>query len=267
MLFRAGTIPWLFHDRFDMMVDFCFWVLEADGLHVAPFDSHTGGDGTLQAAGLDSVSWQAWTHEVIGVLSQRKCTWHYSSAQKAKDAWTSLQGETKSKEERQSEEFRQTLLTSLRQINMDLLPAFAAQPFLPFDFWNGNPDVSKRLGELWEEYTHTQNQRDVHARKSRQEHLNGEWELVSPPGDPHPRHVRKTPEGEVQIFDLWRALEPYQARLDGLIIYYMGYPQQIDYLVPPLSVVMTLVDGKLDYKDIIPRAMQAAETLATRTTS
>lgn len=123
MLFRTGTIPWLFHDRFDMMVDFCSWVLEADGLHAAPFDSHTGGDGTLQAAGLDAASWQAWTHEVISVLSRRKCAWHYSSAQKAKDAWTSLQGETKSNEERQSKDFHQTFLKSLRQINMDLLPA------------------------------------------------------------------------------------------------------------------------------------------------
>ncbi len=267
MLFRAGTIPWFFHDCFDMMVDFCFWVLEADGLHVAPFEHHTGGDGTLQAAGLDAASWQVWMHKVIGVHSQRKCTWHYSSAQKAKDAWTSLQGETTLREESTSGAFRQALLKSLQQISVDLLPAFAAQPFLPPDFWNGNPKVSKRLGELWEEYTHTQNQRDVHERKSCQEHLNGEWELVSPLGDPHPRYRRNTPEGEVQLVDLWRALEPYQAYLDGLIIYYIEYSQQIDYLVPPLSVVMTLVDGKLDYKDIIPRAVQAAETLATRTAS
>ena len=67
MLFRAGTTPWLFHDQFDMMIDFCFWILEADGLLVAPFDHHTGGDSTLQAPGLDAASWQVWMHEVIGV--------------------------------------------------------------------------------------------------------------------------------------------------------------------------------------------------------
>lgn len=262
MVFRAGTIPWFCHDCFDIMVDFCFWVLEADGLHVAPFEHHTGGDGTLQAAGLNAAGWQAWMHEVIGVHGQRKCTWHYGSAQRAKDAWTSLQGETTLREER-----NKALLKSLRQTSFELLPAFLAKPFLPPDFWNGNPEVGQRLGELWEEYTHTPKQRDVCERKSLQEHLNGEWELVSPPGDPHPQYTRKPPEGEVQQVDLWRALEPYQTRLDGLIIYYIEYPQRIDYLVPPLSVVMTLVDGKLDYKDIIPRAVQAAETLATRTTS
>lgn len=265
MLFRPGTIPWLFYDRFDIVVDFCFWVLEADGMHVAPFDSHTGGDGTLQAAGLDAAGWQTWTHEVIAVGSQRKCTWHYTYAQKANDAWTSLHGETLSKEERQSKEFRQTLLTSIRQICLDLLPAFQARPCFPADFWKGNPEVRKRLGEFWEEYSHIQNQRDVHARKNRQEHLNGEWEMVSPPGDPHPQSRRNIPEGEAQISDLWYALEPYRTRLDGLILHYLEYPQQIDYLVPPHSVVMTLVGGKLDYKEIIPRAVQAAETLATRT--
>lgn len=127
--------------------------------------------------------------------------------------------------------------------------------------------MGKRFVELWEGYLHRQPQRDVHERKRHQEHLNGEWELVSSPGDPHPLHRRKSPAGEVQRADLWRALEPYQAHLDGLIISYLEYPQQIDYLVPPLSVVLTLVDGKLDYQKIIPRAVQAAETLARRTTS
>lgn len=134
MLFLAGTIPWFFDDHFDLMVDFCFWVLEADGLHVAPFEHHRGGDGTLQAAGLDAASWRGWMHEVVRAKSQRKCAWHYRVAQKAKDAWTALQEETTLREENASESFDQPLLTSLQQISMDLLPAFAAPPFFPADF-------------------------------------------------------------------------------------------------------------------------------------
>ncbi len=91
--------------------------------------------------------------------------------------------------------------------------------------------------------------------------------MISPPGDPHPLSQRTFPAGEMQKSDVWRALAPYQARLGGLIVHYIDYPRQIDYLVPPLTVVLTLVDGKLDYKEILPRVVQAAETLATSTPS
>lgn len=65
-MFRAGTKnPWFFSSGFNMMVDFCVWVLETDGLQVAPFDRHPAGDGALRARGFDAPGWRAWVIAVV----------------------------------------------------------------------------------------------------------------------------------------------------------------------------------------------------------
>ncbi len=48
----------------DPDLDFCVWVLERDGLRVAPFDRHADGDGSLRAAGLAPEAWRAWLGRV-----------------------------------------------------------------------------------------------------------------------------------------------------------------------------------------------------------
>jgi hypothetical protein len=45
-------------------LDFCVWVLERDGLRVAPFDRHDDGDGSLRAAGMTAAAWRAWLGRV-----------------------------------------------------------------------------------------------------------------------------------------------------------------------------------------------------------
>jgi hypothetical protein len=42
---------------FHPSVDFCVWLLEADGLRVSPFDLHDEQDGPLQRVGLDAGTW------------------------------------------------------------------------------------------------------------------------------------------------------------------------------------------------------------------
>ena len=38
-------------------IDFCVWVLEKDGLRVAPFDQHPDGDGSLRSRGMTAEAW------------------------------------------------------------------------------------------------------------------------------------------------------------------------------------------------------------------
>jgi hypothetical protein len=44
---------------------FCVRALVIDGLAVAPFDRHTGGDGRLREVGLDADAWRGWLASVI----------------------------------------------------------------------------------------------------------------------------------------------------------------------------------------------------------
>lgn len=41
-------------------IDFALWILVQDGLQVAPFDKHTGGNQILQSLGMTQESWYGW---------------------------------------------------------------------------------------------------------------------------------------------------------------------------------------------------------------
>jgi hypothetical protein len=45
------------------------------------------------------------------------------------------------------------------------------------------------------------------------------------------------------------------------------YPQEVYYLVPPVSVIMTVVNGHLDGETFRTYTLRAAEELATRNNS
>lgn len=70
-MFRKGTEnPWFFSSGFNMMVDFCVWVLESDGLRVPPFDRHDDGDGALRARGFDAQGWRVWADDVVALQAR-----------------------------------------------------------------------------------------------------------------------------------------------------------------------------------------------------
>jgi hypothetical protein len=68
----GSSNPWSYSQGFNMFVDFCVWVLEADGVHVPPFDQHSDGDGTLRAAGLDAEGWRIWLARVVNLQYEQQ---------------------------------------------------------------------------------------------------------------------------------------------------------------------------------------------------
>ncbi len=61
---------------------------------------------------------------------------------------------------------------------------------------------------------------------------------------------------------MWQDLQPYQARLPALTLYLVEYPRQIEYAVPPESVIVTIVDDHLDSESFRLQVLRAAESLA-----
>lgn len=106
---------------------------------------------------------------------------------------------------------------------------------VPPERWSGNPEVGKRLSELWEQYGPISDKRFA-------------WE----------KSLRTNNRGTT---NLWHDLEPYHTRLDSLMIHFVGYSQEKVYLVPPRSIIMTMVNGHLDDEDFRARSVQAAEAL------
>ena len=67
--------------------------------------------------------------------------------------------------------------------------------------------------------------------------------------------------------DLLLALRPKKLTLQALYIHFVDYPQEVNYLVSPVSVVMTIVNGQLDATRFRTRALEAAEALSASSSS
>ena len=147
MHFLGTKNPWSFSYGFNMMVDFCIWVLETDGLHVTPFDQHPAGDSSLRTVGLDADSWLSWLVHVVNLQYQ------------------------------QDQAFQQQVhkgpLTSPEDWKSVLIPA--AQH--PSDAWIGNDAVKNRLAELWKLYGPISNERKHHVMQ-----LSRKWRRVETSG-------------------------------------------------------------------------------------
>jgi hypothetical protein len=113
---------WRVHYGFNAMVDFCVWVLETDGLCLAPFDRHTQGSSLLRAMGVDPEHWRAWLHAIVGAQTERA------------DLAGSLS--------------RSSQYPSLAAQSV----ARAPRRFNPPALWPGHPNVRPWLEELWEQY-------------------------------------------------------------------------------------------------------------------
>lgn len=50
---------------FNDAINFCVWVLKADGLIVPPFTTHSEKSGRLQTLGLSALVWQSWFERVV----------------------------------------------------------------------------------------------------------------------------------------------------------------------------------------------------------
>jgi hypothetical protein len=121
MFVKGTTQPWYLSQDTSEALDFCFHVLQEDGLPVPPFNRHPDGDGSLRAAGMTAESWQAWLMDVLqGLQEHKQAMQHWAQEQQA-----GVEQPMPSPDER------------LWQ------PALA---------WSGHPTVGQRLQELWEQY-------------------------------------------------------------------------------------------------------------------
>ena len=200
---QVGTTdPWLFRYGFNMMVDFCVWVLEQDGLQVDPFNAHPEGDRTLRSAGLQAQEWRLWTDKVVQLQHQ------------------------------QAQALPQQVQGGLNPSSFILPDAHN-----PPASWPGSAGVRARLDQLWEQYKPLSN-----ARRSWERPLAKQWRPIA--------------------YQLWQDLQPYQVRLPALTLHLVEYPRLVEYVLPPVSVILTIVDNQLSGEDFRLRVLHAAESLA-----
>jgi hypothetical protein len=215
-------------------IDFCVWVLQQDGLYVPPFEYHTGGDGSLRAVGLNEAGWQQWLYAIIdqqnqfdqGRLDSLASLPHMSPKfwRKNMDA-KALAQETQERLERWVHHTRS-------------LPPHKEPP----ELYPGNADLKTRLQELWEQYTLSV----TSLRRQREMKLHSKWNLAE----------------SVRGKRLWDELQVYQKKLPTFSIHLVGYPQSINYLLPPTTLLLTFSDNQFDGEQHREQMISAAEELA-----
>lgn len=72
MWLRWLADPWTLRSDIAGDIGFCVWILQIDGLRVAPFAHHPEGSGHLRALGMTATDWRAWYMGVLGGSPPRR---------------------------------------------------------------------------------------------------------------------------------------------------------------------------------------------------
>ncbi|MBW4622573.1 MAG: hypothetical protein KME17_24850 [Cyanosarcina radialis HA8281-LM2] len=225
------------HYGFSPDLDFCIWTLEVDGLQVFPFDKHLEGNGVLRAKGMNAQSWQDWVRKIV-LLSDQRLNWHVEDIEgKVSQQLAAHQKGAAVAATRYphlhfpaiddiragtyryltwQEEQYQLAAAAARQVVRE--PASLERlPGRCVDLWNGDPNVGKRLKELWQQYY-------PGGFRQRERAWGGE---VLTSGEPR---------------SLWHVLQPYREQLEALELYLVAYPEPAAYLVPPASAIFSVTN-------------------------
>jgi len=206
-MYREGAgYPWLYHQSFNMMVDFCIWVLEQDGLQIPPFDAHSDGDGMLRRAGLQTSEWESWLVHIVELQHQ------------------------------QAQILRQKAGTNKGQM---AIPHFLYDAHDPPTAWLGTASVKECLYPMWEQYKMLSRQRK-------------KWE----------KSVAKQWRASGANQRLWTDLQSYRAYVPSLTIYLVEYSRLVEYLIPPMSGILTLNSDPFNSEDFHRRVLHTAECLS-----
>lgn len=258
--------PWSLFCSFNIMVDFCVWVLEIDGLQVPPFSRHSDGNGMLRARGMDSESWRAWIEKTVLLLDQR-LNWRVEEPQaKMAETLASFERMTSiSSTDNPTPGFSSSSSEPVLHASIEQQMAWQDQQYWdavsavqqaygefvpltvrdgePADMWEGEPAVRECLKELWQRYTAAQQGHD------------SKW------------HRREAERIAVPIDELWDSLHPYRSRLAALHLYQVAYPEPVAYLVPPVSAILSVSAGASDNDSVFrQQVLNAAESLVSNGT-
>lgn len=258
-------------------INFCVWVLQIDGLSIPSFSHHSDGDHSLQNQGLNAESWQSWLARVVATKHpyldchvpniQAKVAEEISSKEWEINKYVELiktlpddanyvdlkrtlpDDATQEDWSRFRASIQRRLINSEQQYQQAVrqlgdIPRNVTPP----ELWNGVPAVREQLTELWQRYKVICEQSQVAL-----------WETLTPQGVARHFHERYSNVS-------WSDLEQYQSRLNALMFYVVEYPEPIEYIVPPISILISQPEWKCENEDLRSRTLSAAERLANLST-
>lgn len=250
--------PWLCQIATDGHINFCIWILQIDGLSVPPFNHHPDGDHSLRNQGLDAESWQVWLARVLATKDpylnchvpniQAKLAEEVSNQELQINSCIELGmlppdyanqlywSEFRASKERQlirSEQLYQQAVKRLGDIPRNVTPP---------ELWHGAPAVREGLRELWQRRLLINEKASIALFQSLEANSSAWLDL-------YPTHNNLP----------WSDLAQYQSRLKGLQFYDINYFAPVEYIVHPISILMSQLE--CDVEDLRSRTLRAVERL------
>ncbi len=124
----------------------------------------------------------------------------------------------------------------------NLASFFIPEAMNPSAAWTGDAAIGHRLVELWKQYGPISNERS-------------KWETKQ-----SRRWQKEEARGGKILYD---ELQPYYSRIPTMIIHFVNYAQPINYLISPVSVIMTATEYQPDAAEFREYVLDAAAGLTT----
>lgn len=247
-------IPWRIDHGFNPDVDFCIWVLELDGLHVPPFNQHPEGNSELQTRGLDAESWRKWLATVVALQNSILLWDKYSQNQQLLieeqlttcNTMHSLLTQQPEWSNEQIDLPTLSLMLDSQYVSYEQQYQAAAtlvshlpgnpKSYLdrPFDAFLGSQTVKELLFSLWQRY-------ELIWDKERLKDARIQGEQTRLTGDTN---------------TIWQDLQ-------YLNIYVVNYPTPVEYLVPPVSVIVSFANELVPNSEVFDQfVLRTAKRLA-----
>lgn len=230
---RIGSSPY---------IDFALWILVQDGLHVPPFDKHTGGNEVLQSLGMTPLCWNDWLRRIV-IKHDNRLGWHVPNIDaQVKEDVESFKQMIGMVSQAQGIDYNaihgqqlydsqsQYYLTSLTEQEQGYQQALIDYQGLDINFirdsepphlYFGNQQVKERLIELWDDYNSS-------------------------------NHLNKFINSTLLIPKMWdvQANPPTDKYREMFLV---DYPFEVELFIPPIFAIVTVPNRPVDQAQLEQR--------------
>ena len=147
-------------------VDFCVWVLQADGLQAGSFRHHADGSGALSARGVTASDWQQWVSRIV-LCRDPRLLWGMSldempdpaaldliaySAERGIEIGAEERSRLEAMRQQQAQQTLEQYEAAIAGLPEDVGIEDILEGVSGIDLWRGSTEVRSQLEELWQVY-------------------------------------------------------------------------------------------------------------------
>lgn len=233
-------------------IDFALWVLLQDGLRVAPFDKHAGGNEVLQSLGMTAENWYSWL-KLMMVRHDGRLVCHVPNIKASSEervesfrqildarneehnivcdqGWHDGQYNYYSQLLTEQEQLYQQAIADYQELDLNFI-----RENEPPQLWQGSSQIKEALAQLWDDYS---------SIKDKDPNKFIDSILVTP-----------------KMWDV-EANPPTDKYLQ---IYLVNYPYEVEIFMEPIFVIVTLPNSSVDLGKLDQRMFKAIQSIQTVT--